>query len=134
HDTWRVWRVLLKPVEKLRRGGVRSRTQTSAIRISVVLNLVVLGFFKYFNWGIDNYNWLVESFGLQHAQFDTFFRVVLPLGISFYTFQALSYTIDVYRGEAEAMSNFIDFSCFVSMFPHLVAGPLLVFSFLYVAL
>ncbi len=64
------------------------------------------------------------------AQFDTFFRVVLPLGISFYTFQALSYTIDVYRGEAEAMSNFVDFSCFVSMFPHLVAGPILKFSFL----
>ena len=59
-----------------------------------------------------------------------FFRVVLPLGISFYTFQALSYTIDVYRGDAEAMSNFIDFSCFVSMFPHLVAGPILKFSFL----
>jgi len=56
--------------------------------------------------------------------------VVLPLGISFYTFQSLSYTIDVYRGDAKAMRNFIDFSCFVSMFPHLVAGPILKFSYL----
>jgi len=67
---------------------------------------------------------------LEGTQLNTFFRVVLPLGISFYTFQALSYTIDVYRGNAEAMANFIDFSCFVSMFPHLVAGPILKFSFL----
>ena len=63
-------------------------------------------------------------------QWNTLFHVVLPLGISFYTFQALSYIIDVYRGDAEAMSNFVDFSCFVSMFPHLVAGPILKFSFL----
>jgi alginate O-acetyltransferase complex protein AlgI len=53
----------------------------------------------------------------------------LPLGISFYTFQTLSYIIDVYRGDAKAMRSIIDFSCFVSMFPHLVAGPILKFSF-----
>jgi alginate O-acetyltransferase complex protein AlgI len=58
------------------------------------------------------------------------FRVVLPLGISFYTFQSLSYTIDVYRGDAKAMKHFGDFACFVSMYPHLVAGPILQFSFL----
>ena len=91
---------------------------------------MVLGFFKYFNFGVDSYNTLVQSLGFAHLQWDSFFRVVLPLGISFYTFQALSYTIDVYRGKAEAMANFIDFSCFVSMFPHLVAGPILKFSFL----
>ena len=130
HDTWRFWRVLHKPVKQLPHRGPRTPTQRRAILISVLLNLATLGFFKYFNFGIESYNSLVQAFGLQHAQFDTFFRVVLPLGISFYTFQALSYTIDVYRGEAEAMSNFIDFSCFVSMFPHLVAGPILKFSFL----
>jgi alginate O-acetyltransferase complex protein AlgI len=130
HDTWRFWRVLHEPVHQLTRHTPRTRTQRRAILISVLLNLATLGFFKYFNFGIESYNNLVQALGLQHAQFDTFFRVVLPLGISFYTFQALSYTIDVYRGEAEAMSNFIDFSCFVSMFPHLVAGPILKFSFL----
>jgi D-alanyl-lipoteichoic acid acyltransferase DltB (MBOAT superfamily) len=67
---------------------------------------------------------------LEAWQWSTFFEVILPLGISFYTFQAMSYTIDVYRGEARAMGNLVDFSCFVSMFPHLVAGPILKFSFL----
>jgi len=130
HDTWRFWRVLRKPVQQLPRRAPRTRTQRHAILVSVLLNLAALGFFKYFNFGIESWNALAETLGLHHAQFDTFFRVVLPLGISFYTFQALSYTIDVYRGEAEAMSNFVDFSCFVSMFPHLVAGPILKFSFL----
>jgi alginate O-acetyltransferase complex protein AlgI len=130
HDNWQFWRVWRKPVQQLSFRGPRSRTQKRAILISVVLNLATLGFFKYFNFGLESYNQLIHAFGLEHAQFDTFFRVVLPLGISFYTFQALSYTIDVYRGEAEAMSNFVDFSCFVSMFPHLVAGPILKFSFL----
>ncbi len=127
HDSWSVWG---KPVHVLRKRAPRSRLQRGAIATSVILNLVVLGFFKYFNFGVDSYNAVVDSLGGSHAHWDTVLRVVLPLGISFYTFQALSYTIDVYRGEAEAMTNFIDFSCFVSMFPHLVAGPILKFSFL----
>ena len=130
HDSWRVWEFIGKPVTALPLRTQRSRRQRIAITASIVSNLAVLGFFKYFNFGVDNYNGLVHSLGADHLQWDTFFRVVLPLGISFYTFQALSYTIDVYRGEAEAMCNFIDFSCFVSMFPHLVAGPILQFSFL----
>ena len=130
HDNWRVWRVWHRPVPQLVRGGGRTPLQHRAITVSVVSNLLALGFFKYFNFGVDSYNALAHAFGLGHLQWDTFFRVVLPLGISFYTFQALSYTIDIYRGEAEAMANLIDFSCFVSMFPHLVAGPILKFSFL----
>ncbi|MDQ2659733.1 MAG: MBOAT family protein [Verrucomicrobiota bacterium] len=132
HDSWRIWSFFRKPVRLLpsKRAAPRSRTQHAAIFVSVVANLVVLGFFKYFNFGVDSYDSLVHSLGWANVQFDAFFRVILPLGISFYTFQALSYTIDVYRGEAEAMANFIDFSCFVSMFPHLVAGPILKFSFL----
>ncbi len=130
HDSWRFWKYWHKPVSALPRHASRSRRQHLAITASVVSNLLVLGFFKYFNFGVESYNQLVHSLGWANAQFDAFFRVVLPLGISFYTFQALSYTIDVYRGEAEAMANFIDFSCFVSMFPHLVAGPILKFSFL----
>ena len=130
HNSWRFWSFWGKPVEALPKRRKRSRTQYLAITASVVSNLVVLGFFKYFNFGVDSYNALVQSLGWNAAEWDTLLRVVLPLGISFYTFQALSYTIDVYRGEAQAMSNFIDFSCFVSMFPHLVAGPILKFSFL----
>jgi alginate O-acetyltransferase complex protein AlgI len=130
HDNWRVWQVWHKPVDALAAAVPRTRTQRTAITFSIVSNLVVLGFFKYFNFGLETYNALLRTAGLEHLQWDSFFRVVLPLGISFYTFQALSYTIDVYRGDAEAMANFIDFSCFVSMFPHLVAGPILKFSFL----
>ncbi len=130
HNTWQVWRVWHRPVRKLVSGEPRTPLQHRAITVSVVCNLMALGFFKYFNFGLETYNEIVRTISLDHFQWETFFRVVLPLGISFYTFQALSYTIDVYRGEAEAMANFIDFSCFVSMFPHLVAGPILKFSFL----
>jgi len=130
HNTWRVWRVWHKPATALAHHAARTQTQHLAITISVCANLIVLGFFKYFNFGVETYNEIARTFGASAWQWETFFRVVLPLGISFYTFQAMSYTIDVYRGEAEAMTNFVDFSCFVSMPPHLVAGPILKFSFL----
>ncbi len=139
HDDWRFWRFgeqgfFRKPVTLLpntrKSGATRSRGQHAAITVSVVSNLLVLGFFKYFNLGVDSYNGIVAGLGFTAAQWHNTLNVILPLGISFYTFQALSYTIDVYRGDAEAMANFIDFSCFVSMFPHLVAGPILKFSFL----
>jgi alginate O-acetyltransferase complex protein AlgI len=123
---WRDWKGEVKPLPK----GERTKLQRHAIIISVVSNLIMLGFFKYFNFSMDSYNALVTSLGMEAWQWDTYFRVILPLGISFYTFQSLSYTIDVYRGDAKAMRNFTDFSCFVSMFPHLVAGPILKFSYL----
>jgi alginate O-acetyltransferase complex protein AlgI len=130
HDSWRLRKFWRQPAPLLLTPSPHTRTQKIAITISVVSNLTTLGFFKYFNFGVDSYNALLRSTGLTHGQWEGFFRVILPLGISFYTFQAMSYTIDVYRGQARAMSNFIDFSCFVSMFPHLVAGPILKFSFL----
>ena len=129
-DTLQVWRIWRQPIEPLAKDAARSRVQKNAIAFSVVSNLLMLGFFKYFNFSVDSYNGLMQALGLAHLQWQDFFRVALPLGISFYTFQSLSYTIDVYRGDAKAMRNFIDFSCFVSMFPHLVAGPILKFSFL----
>jgi alginate O-acetyltransferase complex protein AlgI len=129
-DSWKVWRAWGKTIVPLPKGDLRSPRQRTAIVLSVFSNLAMLGFFKYFNFGVDSYNALVASLGLEAWQWDTFFRVVLPLGISFYTFQSLSYIIDVYRGDAKAMRNFIDFSCFVSMCPHLVAGPILKFSYL----
>jgi alginate O-acetyltransferase complex protein AlgI len=91
-------------------------------------NLALLGFFKYFNFGVDSYNGLVDFAGLPGLHLDSVLRVTLPLGISFYTFQSMSYGIDVYRGQATAIRNFIDFACFVSMFPQLVAGPIIRFQ------
>ena len=130
HDDWRVWRARGKDAPTLDPKAARSPTQRRALLGSIVSNLLALGFFKYFNFGLDAFNALLGSLGLGHLQWDPALRIVLPLGISFYTFQALSYIIDVYRGDAKAMANFIDFSCFVSMLPHLVAGPILKFSFL----
>lgn len=71
---------------------------------------------------------IVEWLGLPTLRLDLAFKVTLPLGISFYTFQSMSYTIDVYRGRTAAIRNLIDYACFVSMFPQLVAGPIIRFS------
>ena len=98
------------------------------VTISIVCDLAILGFFKYFNFGLDNYNATMAALGIPQAQYLGFFRVVLPLGISFYTFQSMSYVIDVYRGDATVVSNFIDYACYVSMFPQLVAGPIIRFQ------
>jgi alginate O-acetyltransferase complex protein AlgI len=97
-----------------------------AVAASVCGNLVLLGFFKYFNFAAANLDALAQQIGLPGL--DTALRVTLPLGISFYTFQSMSYTIDVYRGRAAAIRDFIDFACYVSMFPQLVAGPIIRFS------
>jgi alginate O-acetyltransferase complex protein AlgI len=130
HDTWQLWRVRGQDAVALSASGGRSRRQRQAVAISVCSNLVMLAIFKYFNFGLDAYNAVVSELGLNDAVWRPTLRVVLPLGISFYTFQSLSYIVDVYRGDAKAMKSFTDFSCFVSMFPHLVAGPILQFSFL----
>lgn len=85
--------------------------------LSVIVNIGLLFFFKYYNFVIDNLNYL---FNLNISAS----TLTLPLGISFYTFQTLSYTIDVYRGEVEASNSFFDYSAYVAMFPQLVAGPI----------
>ena len=106
----------------------RSRRAKIILAISIVTNLSLLGFFKYFNFGVENYDALIAWIGLPELRLDTALRVTLPLGISFYTFQSMSYVIDVYRGQAHAIRNVVDFAAFVSMFPQLVAGPIIRFS------
>jgi alginate O-acetyltransferase complex protein AlgI len=103
-------------------------TRRLALSISICSNLGLLGFFKYYNFGAENIDALARFMGLPDLGLDTALRVTLPLGISFYTFQSMSYTIDVYRGRAQPIRHFIDFACFVSMFPQLVAGPIIRFS------
>lgn len=98
-----------------------------ALVASLCSNLGLLGFFKYFNFTVDNFNAIAAGIGLPDLKLDTALRVTLPLGISFYTFQSMSYTIDVYRRQVPAIRSFIDFACFVSMFPQLVAGPIIRF-------
>ena len=90
--------------------------------ISVVVNLGFLGFFKYYNFFLENF---IASFSLFGAEIQAnSLHIILPVGISFYTFQTLSYTIDVYRRKLEPTRDFIAFSAFVSFFPQLVAGPI----------
>jgi alginate O-acetyltransferase complex protein AlgI len=112
----------------LEKNGPRSRLQKGALAATIILNLCLLGFFKYFNFGVDSYNALASGLGLDQARWEPFFRVTLPLGISFYTFHAMSYVIDVYRGDAQAIRNYIDYACYVAMFPQLVAGPIIRFQ------
>jgi alginate O-acetyltransferase complex protein AlgI len=109
-------------------GTPGPRAARIAVTVSICSNLGLLGFFKYFNFAVENFNALAAAVGLGDLQLDDVMRVTLPLGISFYTFQSMSYTIDVYRRRAPAISNFIDFACYVSMFPQLVAGPIIRFS------
>ncbi len=90
--------------------------------ISLVVNLGILGFFKYYDFFIDSFSDLLEVLGMQANR--SSLRIILPVGISFYTFQTLSYTIDIYRREVEPTRNFFGFACFVTMFPQLVAGPI----------
>jgi alginate O-acetyltransferase complex protein AlgI len=114
--------------EALDPDGARTRGQRLTLLVSIVTNLAVLGFFKYFNFGVASANALAETLGLEALRLDPAFRVVLPLGISFSTFQSMSYTIDVYRGHSRALTRFVDFSAFTLMFPQLVAGPIVRFS------
>ncbi len=96
--------------------------------LSIGSNFGMLGFFKYFNFFVDNVHHALAAVGLAPSL--PALRIVLPVGISFYTFQALSYTIDVYRGELRARRNLLDVAVFISFFPHLVAGPIQRASFL----
>src|SRR5262249_16057256 len=91
--------------------------------ISVGFNLGVLGFFKYFGFFAENLHALAARHGLDLTL--PVLHVVLPVGISFYTFMAMSYVIDVYRREISATRPTLGFAVFVAFFPHLVAGPIL---------
>ena len=90
--------------------------------ISIVCNLGILGFFKYFNFFISS---LQESFSAIGYTFDTWsLSIILPVGISFYTFQTLSYSFDIFNNNLKPTKDFISYSAFVSFFPQLVAGPI----------
>jgi D-alanyl-lipoteichoic acid acyltransferase DltB (MBOAT superfamily) len=88
----------------------------------MLINLGMLGFFKYFNFFIDTFSGLMLQLGIQTSHHTL--QIILPVGISFYTFQSLSYSIDIYRGKIQPTNHFISFMAFVSFFPQLVAGPI----------
>ena len=96
--------------------------RTRLLVLSAFVNLGILGAFKYFNFFIDSLSSLTASIGL--GELNPALDVVLPVGISFYTFQTLSYTFDVYRRRIEPTRNILDFATYVAYFPQLVAGPI----------
>ena len=98
------------------------RARRGYLVLSLVFNLGMLGFFKYYNFGIESMAELLRGLGLQ-PHLSTL-RIILPVGISFYTFQTISYTVDVYRGERRHTDNLLDFALYVAFFPQLVAGPI----------
>jgi len=98
------------------------KTRQLLLALSLLFNLGMLGFFKYYNFFIDNWVELWANFGI--AMNRSSLNIILPVGISFYTFQTLSYTLDIYRKKITPTKDFIAFASFVSFFPQLVAGPI----------
>lgn len=102
----------------LQKNGLKSSSLFSA---AVIFNIIIIGFFKYYGFFIENIN---NSFNLAIE----YRELALPIGISFYTFQVLSYIIDVYRGKVKVQKNPISFALYVTMFPQLIAGPIVKYS------
>lgn len=92
------------------------------LAVSVLVNLGLLGYFKYGGFLLDNFVFLASAVGIEYQPPD--WNIVLPVGISFYTFQTMAYSLDVYLRRAEPSKSFLDFALFVTFFPQLVAGPI----------
>jgi alginate O-acetyltransferase complex protein AlgI len=133
---WEPWFVLLmvfSTVLDFVCGGIigapdpSPKRRKAALIAAICGDLGLLAFFKYYTFTAENLNRLAQAFGAGSLPL---LHVALPIGISFYTFESLSYTIDVYRGHAKPAWRFSDISCFVSLFPHLVAGPIVRYNVL----
>ena len=91
--------------------------------LSLILNFTILGAFKYFNFFADSLVDALNLFGFHHVPL-SLIRILLPPGISFYTFEEVAYIVDVYKDKVEPSKSFLDYSLFISLFPHLIAGPI----------
>jgi D-alanyl-lipoteichoic acid acyltransferase DltB (MBOAT superfamily) len=99
------------------------RVKRSLLIFSLVLNFTFLGVFKYFNFFVDSFSHFALLLGLKDIPVMVW-RVILPPGISFYTFQEVAYIVDVYHGKVKPADSLVDYSLFISLFPHLIAGPI----------
>src|SRR5207302_3997457 len=99
------------------------RTRKHWLIFSLVLNFGILGLFKYFNFFVDSFADVLATFGVHYIPIPLI-RILLPPGISFYTFQEVAYIVDVYKGRIEPARSFVDYALFISLFPHLIAGPI----------
>ena len=113
---------IFKAESSIKNEKKKTRVKKLHVALSFFINLSILFVFKYFDFAIQNINTILEKWNMQIIE--TSFSVILPVGISFYIFQALSYTMDVYRNEIKPEKNFLKYALFVSFFPQLVAGPI----------
>ena len=97
-------------------------TRRKLLVASLIVNFAILGFFKYFNFFVDSFIHVLATAGV-HAS-APLLRIILPPGISFYTFQEVAYIVDVYKKKLPAAKSFIEYALFISLFPHLIAGPI----------
>src|SRR5215467_602272 len=98
------------------------RSRRAILILSLLVNFSVLGLFKYFNFFTDSTFRMLDTLGI-HVSMPVL-RIILPPGISFYTFQEIAYIVDVYRRKVPAAESFIEYALFISLFPHLIAGPI----------
>ncbi len=117
-----IWTYLLGGVVAAGSAGSRPKGARVALIVGVVLNLGSLAYFKYFNFAVDSLNYVLSAAGADGA---SAWNVILPIGISFYVFQATSYLVDVYRGDAPAARSYLDLAAYIALFPQLIAGPIL---------
>lgn len=103
-------------------NGEDAKQKKLYVSISVVKNLLLLGFFKYYNFFVDSFNSMISPFG-QNLDF-LHLNIILPVGISFFTFQTMTYTIDIYRNKLKPAKSLVNYALYVSFFPQLVAGPI----------
>jgi alginate O-acetyltransferase complex protein AlgI len=105
----------------------KKNSQRMLVGLSVALNLGLLFYFKYTNFFLENVSALRELFGSPALTWE---RIALPIGISFFTFTSITYSVDVYRGKHEALKSPLDYLLYIMMFPHLLAGPIIRFEFI----
>lgn len=117
-----VWTYLLGGIVAEGSSGARSGRAKTALVVGVVLNLGSLAYFKYFNFAVDSLNFVLTAAGSDGI---SAWNVILPIGISFYVFQATSYLVDVYRGDAPSARSYLDLAAYIALFPQLIAGPIL---------
>lgn len=100
----------------------KPKRKKTLLTFSIILNLGILAYFKYMNFFLDNINLLLN---LTNHNLISFTRIALPIGISFFTFQSLTYTVDVYRGVSKPLDKWNDYMLYIALFPQLIAGPII---------
>jgi len=124
---WRFLSLLLiSTIVDYNTGLLIAKSEAQSVRrrwlaVSMIVNLGLLGVFKYFNFFVGSLHEVLLATGVKHSV--PVLSIILPVGISFYTFQTMSYTLDIYRGKMQPTRDFLNFALFVSFFPQLVAGP-----------